>query len=268
MENFTLTGVNNLPVDFYAEGTDSVAEQEANELAYPNMCYPYREIQMSKNAVLFQHRLRFLLCKVPRSVQRELITKWTPKSPIVLKLTAKPDVEVEQRPVRCLEGVKTKPFRLPIELTGVFYSVNDLETCVDMREVSSEWYTAFKRYGDCMKNTVKSRTLGLQPGGNGSELQSWGDCALVFVGRLRNAKWKKVDHSEAYNPYRGISSTHTLVSIDIDAKLPSDYTGLVNEPSVRIPDLSSASDIHQNWHRPGSNYALNPETLKFHRAPY
>lgn len=267
MENFTLAGVDHLPVDFYAEGTDSITELEANERAYPNACFPYKDVQMGKNTVLFQHRLRLLLSKLPRSVQQELIIKWSPKSPIELELTTKPEVEVEQRPVRCLEGVKTKPFRLPIELMGLLYSVADLETCVDLREVSSEWYTAFKRYGDCMENTVRSRTLGLQPGENGSELQSWGDCALVFVGRLRNAKWEKVDHSQAYWPHRSISSTHTLVSIEIDGKLPQDYTGLVNEPPVGIIDASSVSDIHQNWQGLGSNYALNPETLKFHRTP-
>lgn len=264
-------GVTGLAVDFYApEGEDSIRELEANERLYPNMCFPYREIQLSKNSVLFQDRLRLLMSKLPSSVQQELLTQWIPKHPVVLELTkTKPDVEVELRQVRCLEGgVKTTPLRLPLEVMGVLYSVADLETCVALREVSSKWYTAFKMYGDNMMNAVKSRTLGLTPGENGCELQSWGDCALVFVGRLRNSKWEKVEEEDrqARSSNRILTPTHTLVPIDIDAKLPSDYTGLVNEP-LQLPDNTSTSNVNQNWYRLGGDYALNPQTLKFHKVP-
>lgn len=79
---------------------------------------------------------------------------------------------------------------LPLDIKGLIFDCIDLETCVILRQVSSAWYTAFRVFDGVLKTKVIDKSRVLEPGkGDYSDLVTWGDCALVFVGRLKNKKW-------------------------------------------------------------------------------
>lgn len=74
---------------------------------------------------------------------------------------------------------------LPPETVYNIFAHAELETCVDLREVSTLWYAAFNQLdARLLKQKVKERNPWLKPGEDGTELKTWRDCVRVFVGRL------------------------------------------------------------------------------------
>lgn len=86
----------------------------------------------------------------------------------------------------------TKDADIPLEVAGIIFEHCDLESIVQLQQVSSYWYSAYRSLDNVLKTKVQSRNPWMELGENGTELDTWGDCALVFVGRLNSRQWQAV----------------------------------------------------------------------------
>ena len=84
-------------------------------------------------------------------------------------------------------SIKRSDSGLPFELMTFVYSYSDLETCTNLREVSSGWFSAFRQLEPLLKEKMQKRNPWITPGDG--DLITWADCVLVFVARLKNPKW-------------------------------------------------------------------------------
>lgn len=119
---------------------------------------------------------------------------------------------------------------LPLEIVLLIYaSVDDLETCVVMRQVSTDWFSVFQHADPILKTKLKERSPWMTPGDG--EMETWQDCVLVFVGRLNSGKWKTSDRIPC--PFKTGEATQRqcLVSFDlaIDQKLPADFRSILDD---------------------------------------
>lgn len=113
---------------------------------------------------------------------------------------------------------------LPWEISALIYSYCDLETCVNLRQASAAWYNAYQHAERALELNVQERYPWMRPE---EEMETWGDCALVFVGRNQNDKWETlIDFfmcglSEEYEP-------RTLLAEELPhgEKLPDNFQGL------------------------------------------
>ncbi|KAG5358558.1 hypothetical protein CJU89_5174 [Yarrowia sp. B02] len=119
---------------------------------------------------------------------------------------------------------------LPLEIANVIFALCHLETCVDLRQVNSFWNNVFRQADQIVQSKLQQRNPVIQPGESGSELSSWTDCAIVFVSRLRNAKWT---HIESFEEVEAPPGKKTQVQIlkarQVYGRLPSDFRGLLVE---------------------------------------
>lgn len=118
---------------------------------------------------------------------------------------------------------------LPSELMTLVYSFCDLETCVALREVNSGWFSAFKQLEPMLKKKLEKRNPWITPGDG--DLITWTDCVLVFVGRLRNPKWEKVDlHTELEMNLDPVERKAVAASeLKFGELLPSNFKSLVGD---------------------------------------
>lgn len=122
----------------------------------------------------------------------------------------------------------TATTEIPLEIALAIYSCCDLETCIDLRAVSSFWYEAFEHADKIVKSKVQGRNGVLQPGEPGSELLTWSHCALVLVTRLRSSKWTFIESLEEVDAPPGKKSPKTIYHAkQVYGRLPSDYRGLL-----------------------------------------
>lgn len=93
---------------------------------------------------------------------------------------------------------------IPLEIAAMVYSYCDLESFVQLRQVSTCWYNAFQQTDSTLEAVVKNRFPWMRLEG---ELMTWRDCALVFVQRVRNKEWTtELD-------LKGISSSSAKVTL-------------------------------------------------------
>lgn len=117
---------------------------------------------------------------------------------------------------------------IPLEIALAIFSFCEIEACVDLRQVSSFWNEAFKQADEIVKHKVLGRNAVIQPGEAGSELETWTDCALVFVARLRSSKWRAIESVEQVDTPPGKKSeARILPAIQVYGRLPSDFRGLL-----------------------------------------
>lgn len=117
---------------------------------------------------------------------------------------------------------------IPLEIALAIFSFCEIEACVDLRRVSSFWNEAFKQADEIVKHKVLGRNAVIQPGEAGSELETWTDCALVFVARLRSSKWRAIESVEQVDTPPGKKSeARILPAIQVYGRLPSDFRGLL-----------------------------------------
>lgn len=120
---------------------------------------------------------------------------------------------------------------LPIEIAAMIFSHLDLESAVKLRQVSSSWYTGYQTVNHVHKTNLSKRCPWFKPENEGT-LQTWADCVLVFVSRLKNKKkwrpFKTVDR--AYNAEMEVSS-HTAIALKIDdpSCLPANFEHIDNQ---------------------------------------
>lgn len=123
---------------------------------------------------------------------------------------------------------------LPAELMTMVYSFCELETCVVLRQVSSDWYTAFNQ----SEKVLSTKLLGRCPWvALDEELVSWALCVLVFVGRLRRPdKWITTENVLGLFHKRRLSPVKTLVAAELrhGEKLPRSFRTLNEDARVQL----------------------------------
>lgn len=223
------------------------------ENTYPNMAYPYLEEQLWIDHRQLQLQLRNIVQTQPQKIQHELLERFSPVTSVPHKLETRPVVNVDVHKRVDLSNISQQQY-IPVEVMELIFECADIESCVILRQVNSAWYGAFQACQGVLKTKVLERTLVLEPGEDGTELYTWGDCVLVFSGRLKNKKWT-VDKDYSLEG-RILSSRQTLVSEDTTSVLPSDFTPIVSG--------QSQSAIDAKYHI--QHFDLDPRTLKFIRT--
>ncbi|RDW48877.1 LOW QUALITY PROTEIN: hypothetical protein B0I74DRAFT_132651 [Yarrowia lipolytica] len=129
---------------------------------------------------------------------------------------------------------------LPPETVYNIFAHAELETCVDLREVSTFWYAAF--------NQLDARLLKQKPGEDGTELKTWRDCVRVFVGRLGCLEDIK---------YPTELTESISLNIDkVETTLPKDYKPLM---VTREPQYNTMLELDDN-------YYMDLHTMMAHRS--
>lgn len=106
---------------------------------------------------------------------------------------------------------------------SMVYSLSDLETCVSLREANSEWYRVFQQIKHLLKRKLKQRNPWMEPGD--WDLQTWQDCVLVFVARLKWPIAEVLDFIPV--PLKKEKRSTTLaVELRYNEQLPDNFTGM------------------------------------------
>lgn len=119
-----------------------------------------------------------------------------------------------------------KYYGVPSEIVNMIYAECDLESCVNLRRVNSFWFSAYQQSDHILESKVKERFPWMVPE---AELFIWGDCALVFAGRLRSQKWSAVDTLNRLLMRRKETIVHAVLAEELkeDQKMLSDFEELV-----------------------------------------
>lgn len=208
--------------------------------------YPYELEQAQKDSTHLQKQFQVLISLQTPQNQQQLVEYFldTLKNPSILDLKTRPEMDIDWYDTGSL----------PLDIMGLIFNFADLETCVQLRQVSSGWYAAYKLYDYTMSQKMRLRTLGMSPD-PGTELQTWGDCALVFVGRLKSEKWKTAQDFGKWTCKNEVTKTHTIVALDTKSSLPHDYLG-----------LSERGFIYQRWwKKPRLPKIFCPLSLTYYR---
>jgi hypothetical protein len=129
---------------------------------------------------------------------------------------------------------------LPQEIMRLIYEAADLETCVSLREVSSAWYTAFQEVD--FRAQMKARNPWTEPV---DDFNSWTDCVLVFVARLRS--WQSAESVDDIDVSAKKEERRTVIGLEIkgDEPLPSNFTGLTdNSGDILTESIKVGGDEH------------------------
>lgn len=137
---------------------------------------------------------------------------------------------------------KKQPFTMnvdiPIEVAGLIFSHCDLESIVQLRQVSPFWYSTYQSLEGVLKTKVQSRNPWMEPGENGTELETWGDCALAFVGRLKSGKWEAVQTVDdiTLSPTGQNSATNVILATETEKALGNSFKCLRGSTTVKLID--------------------------------
>lgn len=145
------------------------------------------------------------------------------------------------RPVVELEkGVKRSKIDISPEVASMIFSYSDVESCVQLREVSSFWYTSFQQAEAVLELVVRRRSPWMHLSG---DLLSWRDCTLVFVKRLSSGKWKPTDLHEFQLP-EGDNTVKMLTATVMDngEKLPANFHGIDAQKDYK-PDYTETREL-------------------------
>ncbi|RMI95679.1 hypothetical protein BD777DRAFT_129531 [Yarrowia lipolytica] len=134
---------------------------------------------------------------------------------------------------------------LPPETVYNIFAHAELETCVDLREVSTFWYAAF--------NQLDARLLKQKPGEDGTELKTWRDCVRVFVGRLG---WTSIECLEDIKYPTELTEAISLNIDGVETTLPKDYKPLM---VTREPQYNTMLELDDN-------YYMDLHTMMAHRS--
>lgn len=133
---------------------------------------------------------------------------------VTARIDPKTEVQVEEK--------TSTSFSLPPEIAALIYSACDLETCVVLRQVNSEWYNWFQQMGPLFKRKLHLRNPWFGPG---DSLQTWGDCVLVFVARL---KWPTTTDLDGIDVPAKKEDRKLVVASELafNEKLPAEFSAL------------------------------------------
>ncbi|KAG5355687.1 hypothetical protein CJU89_5392 [Yarrowia sp. B02] len=136
----------------------------------------YRE---KMDSLLLQSQMHDLLAGQEKSLIKQVWQEFNNSSEHLDRKDNRPEVDVANK-----GGVN-----LPFEIATLVYSHCDLESCVSLREASSYWYHAYAHAEHALKPALLKRFPWFKPEG---EMQTWGDCVLVYISRLASKKWKNI----------------------------------------------------------------------------
>lgn len=163
------------------------------------------------------------------------------------------------RPVINLNSRRdNKSLEIPADIMGLVFAAADIVTCVELREVSKDWYTAFNDSEGILERKLRERNMWIKPGD--SDFQSWADCVLVFVKRLQRGKWSTVaapEMSKIQVPAQPVERKTVVGSeLELEEKLPSSFSGMFDKPD----HLS----VRTQWH--AVEYLIDPWTRRSRKA--
>lgn len=166
--------------------------------------------------------------------------------------STRPDVKLSS------SGGDGRSVEIPADIMGLIFAATDIATCVELREVSKDWHSAFNDSEGVMERKLRERNPWIKPGD--SDLQSWADCLLVFVRRLQSGKWSTTtakDMPKIKVPALPVKRM-TVVGeeLELDEKLPSNFSGIFDKPD----QLS----VRTRWH--GTEYHIDPWTRRSRKA--
>ncbi|KAG5355324.1 hypothetical protein CJU90_4363 [Yarrowia sp. C11] len=127
----------------------------------------------------------------------------------------------------------------PVEVMQLVFESADLETCVALRRVSKAWYSCFSNIEKTLKSKLQNRNPWMKPGD--VDLQTWADCALVFVSRKLDPKWEAhqalpkswaILHGEDYY-FRSLPKPVVGMEMGLGETLPNDFCA-VSEEQCRL----------------------------------
>lgn len=122
---------------------------------------------------------------------------------------------------------KMSNFLLPGELMEMILEAADLEICVALRQVSSQWYSIFSRMDFAAK--VQARNPWISP--KNEDFSTWQECVLVCAARL---KWPSTQEHSKFNFNLEASKPqhHPLITVPLgfQEKLPENFVAM-NERS-------------------------------------
>ncbi|KAG5359039.1 hypothetical protein CJU90_3772 [Yarrowia sp. C11] len=178
----------------------------------------YKEV-VEDTAINVQNRIHDLLDQASEEAQVY--------SPYTRHLDRRDDLdkrEVLTRDVLTRDGLCTTrdiPRDLPWPVAHTILSFSDLESCVQLRQVNTFWYSFFQQSESLLEFKVRKRSPWMSPSG---EVKSWADCAVVFVNRLSSKKWTTTDLRALPRPTR-YSPVHIVHVRELQwgQKLPVDF---------------------------------------------
>lgn len=209
-------------------------EEDINE----DMQIELAKAQGSLDSLLLQRTIHTMLKDQPDEVKRCLLVEHNPFSAHLLRTRSdRPVIDEKtnhhvQRPIRNNSS-------LPPELMTMVYSFCELETCVVLRQVSADWYTAFHQ----SERVLSKKLLGRSPWmARDEELVSWALCVLVFVGRLRRPdRWAIAEDVIGLYHRRRVSPLQVLVPPQLEHgdKLPGSFKPLNVDIQVELENGGS-----------------------------
>lgn len=135
---------------------------------------------------------------------------------------------------------------LPFEIVCTIYAYADLETCVNLREVSSYWYEAFNQLdGRLFKDKLKERNPWLKHGEDGTGLKTWSECLRVFVARVRSDNWTAVECLKDIKYPADMAKTIPLKLSNVETTLPEDYQPLMK---MQVPEFNTMLKLEDNYY--------------------
>lgn len=137
------------------------------------------------------------------------------------------------KPAVNLVGKKTVGLSLPTEILHAIYTFADLETCVSLRQVNSEFYTLFQHSEHLFQHKLALRNPWMQPG---DSILTWKDCVLVFVARLIGPSTTNAPHTIVVPEKQEQRDTVVCFELELDEKLPSHFVGMQ-------PDTNMCSQV-------------------------
>lgn len=227
-------------------------------------------LEMSKTLTELQReteqQLNYFFAALKQSYIQKMLTKQTTevKDHFFMNGTSGSSGDIQApstdtRPSVKVELKKTASgLGLPAEIMSMIFSFADLESCVALREVNSEWYSIFQQMDLAFSSKLKQRNPWMQPGD--ADLQTWRDCVLVFAARLKT--WPttfKLDNIEVPEKEE---KRETVVAFRLKhgERLPHNFTGM--QPSLSDNCQQACGHLHANSKPVGLRFTYDLWTLQ------
>lgn len=158
---------------------------------------------------------------------------------------------------------------VPSEIVSLIYSSADLETCVALREINSQWYSVFHNLDELWKTKMGERNPWMMPGDG--DLETWQDVVLVFVKRLTSDLWKRNGTSTS-NDNMDVTGANndnprkTVVAKELKygEKFPSTFVPLTDSSAC---DSGTCEHMHVLGIHTQRKYLMDLWTMESRRHP-
>lgn len=140
----------------------------------------------------------------------------------------------------CPEMGPKRPFtstdkEVPLEVADMIFNYCDLESLLELRQVNSFWYKTFRQLDKSVRKKVLDRNPWMEPGDSGTDMETWGDCALVFVGRLKSSQWREIWSVDQVNLSAPDKRPSTVIlASDLKGKLPCGFQAVEETTSLKL----------------------------------